>query len=328
MSELSSRIYDPFEAMEFGQDRCFLCGCHLERDNRTDEHVFPKWLQHRYGLWDETITLLNRTHIPYRQLTIPSCTTCNNGPLSSLEKEISAAVECGFERFRALEPLRVFQWISKLFYGLLYKEAFLKLDRASRSPEKITSPDLLESLRMCHVFLQSVRLPVKFEGFVPWSMHLFQLKPPSDPRHLFDYRDALNSLTFGVQLGDIGVIMCLQDNGTHARVFCDYFAKFENLKLHRLQFQEVMAKVFYKNGLLNRTPKYVTFIGDEHQETLVLTTPLQGFSSHPLYDDWDPRIYAQILSQFWGFPMEDVFREPDQVLSLLTDENDVFTEID
>jgi hypothetical protein len=74
---LSERIYSG--------KRCFYCG-KLLRGSRTREHVFPLWLQKRFALADQHLTLLNGTQIPYRHLTVPCCPTCNNVHLSKLEK--------------------------------------------------------------------------------------------------------------------------------------------------------------------------------------------------------------------------------------------------
>jgi len=36
------------------------------------EHVFAKWLQQDFNLWNQRMFLRNGTSIRYRQLTIPS----------------------------------------------------------------------------------------------------------------------------------------------------------------------------------------------------------------------------------------------------------------
>jgi hypothetical protein len=74
---LSGRIYSG--------KRCFYCGQVL-RGNKTREHVFPQWLKRRFGLANQHLTLLNGSLIPYRQLTVPCCSTCHNVHLSKLEK--------------------------------------------------------------------------------------------------------------------------------------------------------------------------------------------------------------------------------------------------
>ena len=75
-----------FTIDNLADDRCFLCGDQLTDAIRSPEHVFPAWLQHRVGLWNQEFTLLNETTIPYRQLTIPCCAECNNEYLGGLKR--------------------------------------------------------------------------------------------------------------------------------------------------------------------------------------------------------------------------------------------------
>lgn len=91
-----------FEAVlerRFGQSTCFLCGCRLTRHSRRDEHVFPKWLQKQYVLWNKTLVLLNGTTIPYRKLTVPCCKNCNSKHLEPFEKIMARAVREAHGRF-------------------------------------------------------------------------------------------------------------------------------------------------------------------------------------------------------------------------------------
>jgi hypothetical protein len=67
-----SALRNPYEQLQTGANRCFLCGSHLG-EARTQEHIFPKWLQRRYDLLDQRIDLLNGTGIPYRQMKVPCC---------------------------------------------------------------------------------------------------------------------------------------------------------------------------------------------------------------------------------------------------------------
>jgi hypothetical protein len=149
----------------------------------------------------------------HRQLTIPCCKSCNSGPLSNLETEIAAAVSGGFDTFADVDGLRVFQWVGKLFYDLLIVEGRLPLDRASRTSQRIASSDLITEYQLLHYFLQSIRLPFEFVDFTPWSLFRFRLKPAPPELGEFDYRDDLNTLAFGLRLGEIGIVINLLDNG-------------------------------------------------------------------------------------------------------------------
>lgn len=141
---------DCFEAVlnrKFGFSTCFLCGCRLGSKNRSDEHVIPKWVQKKFKLKNQHLHLLNRTTIPYRQLTIPCCRTCNNKLLQPIEKKMSVAVNDGAKAVRAINRQDLFIWLGKIFYGLLYRELFLPWDRTGKKRGKITSKALLEQYR-------------------------------------------------------------------------------------------------------------------------------------------------------------------------------------
>lgn len=47
--------YNPFEKMTFTYDKCFLCGEILTDENSTEEHIYPKWLQNKFDLWDKQL---------------------------------------------------------------------------------------------------------------------------------------------------------------------------------------------------------------------------------------------------------------------------------
>ena len=173
-------LYNPFEAMTFSQDRCFLCGCEFTTQNpKTEEHVFPKWLQREYNLWDERINLLNNTAtcdsaIQYKNYKIPCCRSCNGIYLQQLENEIREKALQGYDAFIKLEDIKIFQWIAKIYYGIYFKELFLKSDRKNKDSENILTPNFMERFRMLHSFLQSVRIPFEFETNKPWSIFLFK----------------------------------------------------------------------------------------------------------------------------------------------------------
>lgn len=56
------KIFEQLESNRFDESSCFLCGTNLNKTNRTLEHVFPKWIQKKFDLWDQKISLLNGKH--------------------------------------------------------------------------------------------------------------------------------------------------------------------------------------------------------------------------------------------------------------------------
>lgn len=305
-------FFDKVLNRKFGPKTCFLCGCRLTKKNRTEEHVIPRWLQKKYQLYDQRLNLLNGTTIPYRNLTIPCCFSCNNLRLEPLEKRISDAVALGAGAVRAVNHHDLFLWLGKIFYGLLYRELFLSLDRTGKLRGNITDRKLLRRFEMHHLFLQSVRTPMQFSAFSPASIMVVNTQEPSDIRLRWDFRDEIQTMCIACRMGPVGLIAVLQDGGAQEPCFSDL--KLRRRRLHPIQFREVVARVMYKAMLFNRTPKYVIIEG---QPVRAIQHPLEGLSGAPLFEQWNQQHYAQVLSQITGVPMKQLFVPPDSVMTWL-----------
>lgn len=324
MSEEEFNFYNPFDAAKFTNDNCFLCGCDLDETNRSDEHVFPKWIQHEFNLWDQRIVLANRTSIPYRFLTIPCCKTCNNIHLSSLETDIKAAYEGGLNVFIELDELRIYQWLCKIYYGILFKELSLLADRRNPELGTIMTPEVLERHRTLHAFLQSVRMPFQFNAERPWSIFVMETMTHPERELNYTYHDNVIGLTFSIRLGNIGILACLEDAGAQKIHYDYYFKKLDGIRLHPIQFDELAAKVTYKALLLNRIPKYMNILPEREGGTVyVVTLNIHGMSAAPIFDEWDQKMYARILASYWdayGLDFSKIFIEPNLVYTMI--END------
>ena len=296
----------------FGRNVCFLCGDPLI-DGGTEEHVISRWAQERFDLWNQRMVLLNGTSIPYRQLTIPCCFPCNNLHLQPIETAVSEAVQRGVDAVRQLGDHTLFLWLGKMFYGLLYRELFLDADRREPSLGTITDPDLLRQYELHHYFLQSSRVPMRFEGDFPASVFVYHTKEPPDRKHGWDFRDNLGSMFISCRVGKVGMIAALQDGG--AQRLCDgFYPKVQDFPLHPAQFRELTARSLYTSFLASRTPKYLIADGPEYQ---VFQMPLGGLSTKPLFYSWDQGDYAQVLSQVTEYPFERLYHPPDKVMSWL-----------
>jgi hypothetical protein len=214
----------------FGRATCFLCRCRLTEDNRTVEHVIPKWVQSRFGLWDQTLVLLNGTTIPYRQLTVPCCQKCNNKHLEPLESSILSVVSRGPDAVEALDRKTLFLW------------------RGTIVPKV-----LLSRFMSHHMFLQAARIAVNFIDFFPASIFVYELQEPTEPQRAFNFGDNFRAMTISLQLGRVGILAALQDGGALEIGFGDYLGRYRGLQLHPLQFLELSAMVVYKSLLMNCT---------------------------------------------------------------------------
>jgi hypothetical protein len=306
----------PFDRLPFDHDHCFLCGAAIQPESRTREHVFPAWLQHRYDLWDQELTLLNGTSIPYRQLTIPCCAQCNGGPLSRLEDEVRMAVESGYEGVARLPHLRIFQWAAKVMFGILFKEISLAMDRRDPGAASILPPTHLDSFSTLHDLLQSVRVEARFEGGPIYTVLVAPLHDLGGWRP-FDFADSIDDQVVAFRLGTVGIIASLSDGGVAGEHWSRVLGAFGAHPLHPIQFDEMVAHVVATRQRMTRAVRIVMSanITDGSNLTFV-RPPLMGFSLKPLLVPFDSEVFRPILRHFlhrWGKTTEPVWSRPGEV---------------
>ncbi len=304
---------------------CFLCGEQLTDANRSDEHVFPKWLQRRVGLRDQTLTLPNGTPIPYRKLVIPCCSDCNNGCLSALENEIGAAFEKGYDAVRNLSPIRLFQWCGKIWYGLLFKGLSLLVDRQDASVGTIMEPGGFgKAFHTHHIFLQSIRLPMHFDGFEPASVFVMKTHRYDEPRKNFDYID--NSFVrdgdeftrapfVAIRCEGVGIACVFEDLGMTEKYVAGNLNYDEGQTLHPLQFIEVASALAYHHSLRLFPTRYSTArvgLSDEYR-TSVDAWP------DKLWGQPDVEKYKKLFKTYVGrvLTTDDMFDTPGLAPSFL-----------
>lgn len=244
-----------FSDLQVNDDSCFLCGS--RQGQLTQEHVFPKWLQHRHNLWSQTLGLLNETTIKYKNLLIPCCATCNGEDLSRLESAISTAISSGFEGASNLDPHLLYLWAGKLYFGVLRKEITLARERSRPKDGTILPKDALKSFSELHLFLQGIRGRHQFPDKPPYSVLVCNLHDVGQPRN-YCFRDSLFHMTLAIRLGEVGVIVAFEDAGLTLDSYGRYVKEVAGRKLHPVQFDELYAKVLYQVSLIEGGVTYIT----------------------------------------------------------------------
>jgi len=313
LSNLSNRLRE----RKFSLDECFLCARSLKEFGSSSEHVFPRWLQARFNLWDQKLILLNGSSIPYRYLTVPCCDECNRYQLAPIESIISRAVDAGYSEIRRLPIKVLYLWLGKIFYGILYKELFLAMERGDPDLGSILPTSALAEFDSLLFFLHEARGLVEPVDFSAASIKTFQTQVPDFVNLQWDFSDNIETQFIACRMGHVGVIGILQDGGVH-QSFMEDLSFLDGIPLHPIQFAEICARFSYLSSLVQRTPKWVTMGGSPHQ---TIQLPLGGFSLKPWFAEWDPHIYAQFLSHYLGYPLEMLFRAPDQVATFLRDDS-------
>lgn len=318
MAEING-LFSLIENRKYDSSICFLCGCELNSENDSDEHVFPKWLQNEFDLWNQELVLINQTSIKYKQLKIPCCKKCNNEYLSPIEIMICSAYNKGFEEFKKIDKMTLYLWLGKIYYGVMYKELFLIKNRKLNDGEKILTPEYMSSFKTLFIFLQQIRKAHVCKDFFPGSIYIVHLQKCTNKLQNFDYIDNHNKMFIALRLGEIGIISPLED--MESIKDCFDFSIFSQVELHPIQFKEMCAVVYYAYLLFNRTPKFFSgqIQSNDYAETSLL--PLGGFSGKSIFDPWDDNSFKPVLSYFTGASYDEMLKYPDQIISWIHDEN-------
>ena len=294
-------------------EHCFLCWTPLTDDNKTDEHVFPKWMQEEFSLFSQPLTLPNKTWISYRQVRIPCCRRCNNEALSRLEQTVASAVRSGFDDFaRNVSMKEQFLWLQCLFYKMLYRDMSLLSDRADRESQTITSPLDLASMRLSHAFLRGIDCRVEFKGCFPASVYVVRTKTSSDPALNFDYIDSIPDVCVAIRMHDIGLIGLLRDGGLHEMVMKPQMPdRLLDREFNPVQFRNLFAKLLYHQKLFTDPLKYrVAPHGTDSIEISIEMKDKDELEGDYVYGPEDPEGYGQLLAQVLG-TTTDALRLPD-----------------
>jgi hypothetical protein len=309
------QIYSPFNTSNFSNRACFLTGQELHTEEEKIQ-VFPQWLMSRYKLEDQPFKLLDESMATYKDIKLPCAASINETYLESLEAEIAAAFDKGYEAVKNVDELKLFQWAGKLLYGIIFNEVQSGIKQQYAQGEEFNiSQSIIHKFSHLHLMLQSINLPIIFEDFKPFSLFLFRVDNNGEE---FGYRDEVNTLTFSLRIKDFGLIICLQDNGANKHYHREIFEKIKDKTLHPIQFEEFSGRVFYSAYLFNRLPEYnILPVADE---IYIEAMPLRGISSKPLFDDWQNKTYGQVLESFWknwGFLLLEIIKDPEHPMSFL-----------
>jgi len=307
-------LYNPFKNFQFEKKICFLTGKPLESIDEEIQ-VFPTWLMQKFNLQDQAFKMLDERINSYKQLKMP-CSAEVAEEIEKLDAEFQAAFEGGYEKIKDLPQLTLFQWISRIVYGVVYCEIQAGVQQQVLTGEELNfSQVLAHKFKNLHIMMQSLLYPMQFDGTWPFKIHIFKV---DNPENHFSYRDEINTLVFSLRMGDFGIVACLQDNGTNAIYHEKVLKDFENKTLHPIQFEEICARFFYSAYLFSRLPEYT--ILNLPDAIYVEAMPLSEMSMKPMFDNWQVKTYGQVVENFWkpwNFTLFEIIKDPDNPISFL-----------
>ncbi|TDS14098.1 hypothetical protein [Sphingobacterium paludis] len=318
---MASKLYNPFLDFKFNNETCFLSGEVLSsRDEQIQ--VFPLWMMRKFDLEDKPFRMLDENIVNYKSLKLP-CSVATAGLFEELELEIEQAMEQGYDAVINVPEIRLFQWVAKILYGVVFNEIQSGVRQAMLSGEPMNfSQALVHKFRNLHAMLQSLRVAMEFENRNPFSVLVL---PVDNPEAHFNYRDEINTLIFSFRMNDFAIIATLQDNGTHAVYHEDILQAIAGQRLHPVQFEEVCARYFYSAYLFNRLPDY-TYM-ETPDKIYVEPMPLNDWTMKPIFDNWQFKTYGQVLENFWkpwGFTLFEIIKDPEHPMTFLRTEDGSF----
>ncbi|MCC2547400.1 hypothetical protein LJY25_13170 [Hymenobacter sp. BT175] len=312
--------YYPFEGMQFGFTRCFLCGTATTPPADTVP-VFADWLMSRYQLHDRQIKLLDQSVRTFSELRISCCTQCRTRHVEPLEARVEAATEAGPAALKALDEKTVFLWLGKMFYGILVTELLTELDPLAKPLYPLAeNAQMLRRFQAFFQTFQALRVPIVFEDFSPASIFVLEADPSQDTVP-FEYDDDLTTMAFSIKLDGIVLLGCLADNGIIGQAMSKVYQDARR-PLHPIQIAEFKARVYYAAYLFNVVPDYFPRPVKPGDTELVYDTLIDDITS-AIFNPWENGAYGQSLQEMWKrweIPYADIMRDPQQPMSYLYDE--------
>lgn len=280
------------------QRRCFACGD--AASTGQGEHIIPKWLQAKYSLNDQKLTLLNGTLIPYRQLTIPCCEQCNNGFLSGIERQVQAIQERGAVATPE-EALALGRWMAKILIGILVKETSLLHDRRYPDLGRIVPSDFIEELHHCQLILQSARKATMFHclhGAYPFSLYWYKIQDSAETR--FDLSTNIVGQSVAIRAGGLGVVF-VNDGGLQLNASDKGPFDLSGNSVAPHQFSELAARVHYKSSLRDATHFYINsetpnLLTIEQSGVRPYTSTILAGGEMQVFEPWDNKAFAYVAS--------------------------------
>jgi hypothetical protein len=276
---------------------CFLCTD--ENEVPTKEHIIPDWILRKYSLHNQTITLPNGTLFKYKDYVIPCCSSCNQLLNNAFETPISLIYEKGIEGVKDYlingEATRVFCWLALVFIKMHYKDNFLRIDRDKRIVCGSIANDLeYDWAEMHHTYCLARKFfcDANIDHDALGSLGIFSIISDDNEREPFDLWDVTFANTFGIRIGNIGLIACFGDGGAVLYKLNQLFLQKLEGKLSFPQFRELIAHFASCNLHLKNPPLFSTLTNTNSKEVSIICTKRD---QKPIFHEYQPEVLGGLM---------------------------------
>tara|TARA_R110000787_G_scaffold26856_1_gene74913 strand:- start:950 stop:1915 length:966 start_codon:yes stop_codon:yes gene_type:complete len=275
---------------------CFVCGANPSSKLFNDEHVIPRWLLKRCGLFDQKITLPNDQNLKYGGYEVPCCVECNGLLGRELEIPVSQLLagthDEVFARLDGEAISKLFVWLNLIFLKTHLKDRLLHthLDRRLGGA-MIADEYYWEEIHHIHAVARSPFTLATINHDAMGSMLFFVVEDDLSP-DTFDWIDFSNEQTVAVRVGRVGIIAVLTDCCAALNARKDLILKIKG-SLTGTQFRELTAYMAVANTDLINRPSFGTFVAREPSEGVVLWAQHDDV---PKFEPFKREVFGQALA--------------------------------
>lgn len=272
-------------------DGCFICGA-PHREDFNDEHIVPRWILRRYGLFDKEITLPTGERRKYGGYRVPCCEPCNSllgrtveDPVSQLLDGDPATVAARLDdKGREL----LFVWLCLLFLKVHLKDGRIPVHKDRRRGDtRIGEAYDWADLHHVHAVARAPYTGATLMPEVIGSLQVFEIAS-STVGGDYDYLDLTDAQTILVRVGKIGIVATLNDSTAAESAWSDRLDLITG-PINDLQLREVAAMFALANRDLIGRPSFMTYVAHRKWATIAAQRP-------PLrLKDFDPEAFGATL---------------------------------
>lgn len=301
---------------------CFVCGVSPEEAEFNDEHIVPRWVLRRFGLFDKEITLPTGERRKYGGYRVQCCSKCNSLLGDQVETPVSQLLLGTYEEVchRLEEPHAeelLFTWLSLLFLKIHLKDGKVPVHRDRRRGTSVIGDAYeWEVLHHIHAVARSPYTGARLHQGVVGSVCVYEVHTSGD-REQYDYVNFTNEHTLAVQVGNIGIVAALTDAGAARIAWLKHLAAIDG-PLNNIQLREVAAMLAVANANLVDRPVFGTFSAEGHDPAIFCRPPSGQLGPY------DPEEFGHallfVVQQYVAkqFIEVDGLREPSEVGRLIS----------
>lgn len=255
---------------------CFVCGAHPSAVEFNDEHIIPRWVLRRFGLFEKEITLPTGELRKYGGYRLPCCRQCNTLLGERVETPVSRLLAGDFGQVigrlaEGRDRELLFTWICLLFLKTHLKDSQVRVHKDQRLGSEVIG-DFYEWPTLHHIHAVA-RAPYTGANLMPGvvgSMQVFEVSDPGPDQ--YDYLAFSNDHTVVVQVGRIGIVAVLTDAGGAEIAWSEKLSVIEG-PISSLQLREVGAMLAVANANLKSRPEFGTMYADGRWLFIFANTP-------------------------------------------------------